>query len=64
MELPEDALFIEGLQLAKRAISNDIQKFLPEISTISFLEIFRKPSPASEEKPKEAEPPKDTAKAP
>ncbi|MEE9458584.1 MAG: FKBP-type peptidyl-prolyl cis-trans isomerase [Candidatus Bathyarchaeia archaeon] len=64
MELPEDALFIEGLQLAKKAISNDIQKFLPETSTISFLEIFRKPRPASEEKPKEAEPPKDTTKTP
>ena len=64
MELPEKALFIEGLQLAKRAISNDMQKFLPEITTISFLETFRKPSPVSEEKPKEAESPKDTAKTP
>ncbi len=64
MEIPEKALFIEGLQIAKRAISNDIQKFLPEITTISFLEIFKKPSPVSEEKPKEAESPEDTPKTP
>lgn len=64
MEIPEKALFIEGLQIAKRAISNDIQKFLPDITTISFLEIFKKPSPVSEEKPKEAESPKDTSKTP
>ena len=64
MEIPEKALFIEGLQIAKRAISNDIQKFLPEITKISFLEIFKKPSPVSEEKPKEAESPKDTPETP
>lgn len=42
VNVPEDAFYIEGLQLAKRGIAADIQKFFPEITTIKFLETFKR----------------------
>ena len=40
--IPEEAFYIEGLQLAKRGIAMDIQRFFPDIATIKFTEIFKK----------------------
>lgn len=42
INVPEDAFYIEGLQLAKRGIAADIQNFFPEITTIKFLETFKR----------------------
>ncbi len=42
VNVPEDAFYIEGLQLAKRGIAADIQNFFPEITTIKFLETFKR----------------------
>ena len=42
ISVPEDAFYIEGLQLAKRGISTDIQKFFPETNTIKFVETFKR----------------------
>jgi len=42
INVPEDAFYIEGLQLAKRGIATDIQKFFPETATIKFVEAFTK----------------------
>ena len=42
VEMPEDAYYIEGIQLAKRGIALDIQKFFPEVSTVKFIEIFKR----------------------
>jgi len=43
IEMPEEALYLEGIQLAKRGIALDVQKFLPEITTVKFTETFRAP---------------------
>jgi len=50
IEVPEEAFYVEGLQIAKRGLFLDVQKFFPETSTVIFTEIFRKKE-ASEEKP-------------
>ena len=42
IDIPEEAFYIEGLQLAKRGIAMDIQKFFPEMSTIKFAEVFKR----------------------
>jgi peptidylprolyl isomerase len=71
IEMPEDAYYLEGVQLAKRGIAMDIQKFFKEIATVKFTEAFKaegkeaepkKPeeeAEASKEKEKGAEPKKE-----
>jgi len=46
VEIPEEAFFLEGLQVAKRTVTADIEKFFPKIDTVTFLENFKKPTPA------------------
>ncbi len=41
IEMPEEAFYLEGIQVAKRGITTDIQKFFPEITTIKFVETFK-----------------------
>jgi len=41
VEVPEEAFYLEGIQLAKRVIALDIQKYLPEITTVKFVETFK-----------------------
>jgi len=48
IDVPEDAFYIEGLQIAKRGIFMDITKFFPEKTVITFTETFMKPKPAEE----------------
>lgn len=55
IEVPEEAFFLEDLQLAKKAASADIEKFFPNISKICFLEIFKQPAPAKTEETKTTE---------
>jgi len=57
VEIPEDAFFLEGLQVEKRTLTADITKYLPKIETISFIEIFKKPAAAA---PVEAKPSTET----
>ena len=40
--VPEEAFYVEGLQLAKRGIATDIQRFFPEITTVKFIEAFKR----------------------
>lgn len=47
ISVPEEAFYIEGLQLAKRGIAADVQKFFPETNTIKFTEAFKRPETAS-----------------
>jgi len=49
VEVPEEAFFLEDLQLGKKAVSADIEKYFPEISKICFLEIFEKGAPLETE---------------
>jgi peptidylprolyl isomerase len=43
IEIPEDAFFLEGLQVAKQTITADIGKFFPKVETLTFVENFKKP---------------------
>ncbi len=58
VEVPEEAFFLEGLQVAKRTVTADIEKFFPKIETVTFVENFKKPAPPPSaqvpEKPAEA----------
>jgi len=51
INVPEEAFYVEGLQLAKRGIATDIQKFFPETTTIKFVESFTKKEPMAATKP-------------
>ena len=57
--MPEDAFYLEGIQVAKRGIALDIQKFFQEINTVKFVEAFKRQKPAAtmaaEEKTAETE---------
>ena len=52
MNMPEEAFYVEGIQLAKRGIALDIQRFLPELKTVKFVEAFKKPGAAPQPKTK------------
>jgi peptidylprolyl isomerase len=48
IDMPEDTFYLEGIQVAKRGITMDIQKFFPDTTTIKFIETFKtepKPQP-------------------
>ncbi|MCW4029785.1 MAG: peptidylprolyl isomerase [Candidatus Bathyarchaeota archaeon] len=48
IDMPEDTFYVEGVQIAKRGIAMDIQKFLPELAETSFVETFKsEPKPAA-----------------
>ena len=61
VNIPDEALYVDGIQLAKRGIAFDVQRFLPELVTIKFVETFTKPG-AAEKTEKEAE--KESKKKP
>jgi peptidylprolyl isomerase len=41
IKMPEDAFYLEGIQLAKRGIAMDIQKFFLKITNVQFVETFK-----------------------
>lgn len=53
LELPEEAFLAEGLQITKRALANDIFKFIPSVKNVRFIENYRQ-SVAAEHKPEQA----------
>ncbi len=40
IKMPEATFYIEGIQLAKRGIAMDIQRFFPLVKTVNFIEAF------------------------
>ena len=50
IQLPEDTYLAEGLQIVKRAVANDIFKFVPAIKNIKFIESYQAPTAAPEQK--------------
>ena len=42
INVPEEGFYVEGLQLAKRGISSDIQRFFQETTTVKFVEVFKR----------------------
>ncbi len=41
IDMPEETFYVEGIQIAKRGIAMDIQKFLPELAETRFVETFK-----------------------
>ncbi len=56
IDVPEELFLVEGLQIIKRGISNDVFKFVTKVKDITFSENFI--SKRTEEKKPEAEAPK------
>ena len=54
IQLPEDTYLAEGLQIVKRAVANDIYKFVPTIKNIKFIESYQAP-PAEQKKDEQVE---------
>lgn len=50
IDIPEEAFYLSGLQVAKKEITSDLQKYLPDVDTVSFREVFKRtlPKPAPE----------------
>ncbi len=49
IDMPEETFYVEGVQIAKRGIALDIQKFVPDLAETKFVETFKaepKPAPA------------------
>ncbi|UCE44368.1 MAG: FKBP-type peptidyl-prolyl cis-trans isomerase, partial [Candidatus Bathyarchaeota archaeon] len=49
IDVPEEAFYVEGLQLAKRGITTDIQRFFPEKTTVKFVETFKMEAPTAKQ---------------
>jgi len=50
IHIPEEAFYLEGIQLAKRGIATDIQRFFPKITKIGFIETFKSAKTPEESK--------------
>jgi peptidylprolyl isomerase len=55
MELPEETYLAEGLQIIKRAVANDVFKFVTAVKDIKFVESYKAPQPEKKEEQKPAE---------
>jgi len=63
--IPEDLFLVEGLQIIKRGIANDVFKFVPDVASLTFVERFNNPKPqVKKEEPKAVEPKLEAAPAP
>lgn len=47
INVPEEAFYIEGIQVIKRGIFMDIQKFFPEKRTVRFIEVYTRREPSA-----------------
>jgi len=56
IDMPEETFYIEGVQIAKRGIALDVQKFFPDLAETKFVETFKAPPKPAEAKPAEAKP--------
>jgi hypothetical protein len=48
IDIPEEAFYLSGIQVAKKAISSDLQKYLPDVDSVSFREVFKRTEPKPE----------------
>ena len=48
VEMPEETFYLEGIQVAKRGIAMDIQKYFPETIVIKFVETHKTEAPLPE----------------
>ncbi|MDR0373651.1 MAG: peptidylprolyl isomerase [Nitrososphaerota archaeon] len=60
IDMPEETFYVEGIQIAKRGIAMDIQKFLPDLAETRFVETFMaEPKPEAAMPATETEPVED-----
>ena len=45
IDVPEEAFYLRGLQVAKKEVTTDLQKYFPDIDTIAFQEVFKRTEP-------------------
>ncbi len=51
VSIPQEAFLVEGLQIIKRGIANDVLHFVPEAKSVTFTEVYpRKEEPKAKEK--------------
>ena len=51
VDMPEDTFYLEGIQVAKRGIAMDMQKFFTDFTETKFVEAYKaEPKPAAETK--------------
>jgi peptidylprolyl isomerase len=62
INMPEEAFYVEGIQLAKRGISMDVQRFIPELTKVQFVESFVTPEAAAKAKEAKKKPAKKKTK--
>jgi peptidylprolyl isomerase len=62
INMPDEAFYVEGIQLAKRGIAMDIQRFVPALITVQFVESFVNPEVAAKAKESKKKPAKKTTK--
>ena len=56
IDMPEESFYIEGIQIAKRGVAMDVQRYLPELTEIKFVESFRsEPKPEAQKQPEKEE---------
>jgi peptidylprolyl isomerase len=53
LTIPEDSTLIDGIQIIKKAIANDIFKYLPTLSNIQIIEEYVKPIKENSEQKQE-----------
>jgi FKBP-type peptidyl-prolyl cis-trans isomerase SlyD len=51
IELPEEAFLADGLQIIKRAVANDVFKFVPSVQKVKFVESYSAPVEQKKELP-------------
>ena len=44
IKVPEEAFYVEGIQLVKRGVANDVMRFFPGVELVRFVEEFKKAS--------------------
>ena len=48
VDMPEETFYLEGIQVAKRGIAMDVQKYFPETTVIKFVETHKTEAPMPE----------------
>jgi peptidylprolyl isomerase len=56
IDLPEETFLVEGLQIIKKAIANDIFKFVSKIENVNFVESYQSQSQSSVSRKPEEQP--------
>jgi peptidylprolyl isomerase len=51
IDMPEEAFYLEGVQVAKRGIALDVQRFFQEMRAVKFIETFKAEAKKPEAKP-------------